>query len=84
MEGDEDEFHWAVGAKTPLSSDSHGIAAGVEIMGSFEDVGDNWQVMPGVYAPLGAQNITFKTGIEFGKADGVDSMRANVTLMYRF
>jgi hypothetical protein len=84
VEGDEDDFHWALGAKTPISSDPHGIAAGVEVMGSFEDTADNWSVLPGVYMPLGAQNITLKTGLEFGESDGADTTRANVTLMYRF
>ncbi len=83
-EGDEDDFSWAVGAKTPLTEDPHGIAAGVEIMGSFEDAADNWSLLPGVYMPLGAPNVTLKTGLEFGQADGADALRANVTLMYRF
>lgn len=83
-EGDEDDVFWAVGAKAPLSVDPHGIAAGVEIMGSFEDASDNWSILPGVYMPLAAQNVTFKTGLEFGKADGADAVRANITLMYRF
>jgi hypothetical protein len=34
--------------------------------------------------PLGAQNITLKTGLEFGESDGADRTRANVTLMVRF
>lgn len=83
-EGEEDEASWALGAKTPVSPDPHGIAAGIEVMGSFEDTGDNWSVLPGVYMPLGAPNVTFKSGLEFGKGDGVDTIRANVTLMYRF
>jgi hypothetical protein len=84
VEGNEDDLHWAFGAKTPLSGAPHGIAAGVEAMGSFEDAGENWSVLPGIYLPLGARNITLKTGLEFGKADGADAARANVTLMYRF
>ena len=83
-EGDEDGLSWGLGAKTPISPESHSIAAGIELMGSFEDAGDNWSVMPGVYMPLGAQNITLKTGLELGKSDGADAMRANLTLMYRF
>jgi hypothetical protein len=84
VEGDDDDFHWAIGAKTPLTADEHGIAAGIEFMGSFEDTSDNWSVLPGLYMPLGAPNITLKTGLEFGKEDAADTTRANVTLMYRF
>ena len=46
-----------------------------------EDFEESWSILPGVYFPLG-ENIIFKTGLEFGK--DMDSMRANVTLMYRF
>jgi len=83
-EGEESDTTWALGVKTPISADPHGIAAGVEVMGSFADTADNWSVLPGVYMPLGTQNIVLKSGLEFGKADGADAMRANVTLMYRF
>ena len=83
-EGEEDGLHWGLGAKTPISAESHGIAAGVELMGSLEDAGDNWSILPGVYMPLGTQDITLKTGLEFGKSDGADALRANVTLMHRF
>ena len=83
-EGDASDTTWALGVKTPISADPHGIAAGIELMGSFENTDDNWSVIPGVYMPLGNQNITLKSGLEFGKADGADAMRANVTLMYKF
>lgn len=83
-EGDENDTSWALGVKTPISDDPHGIAAGIEVMGSFEDTADNWSILPGVYMPLGAENIVLKSGLEFGKADGADAMRANATLMYRF
>jgi hypothetical protein len=83
-EGDENEATWALGVKTPVSADPHGIAAGIELMSNFENAGDNWSILPGVYMPLGNANITLKTGLEFGKSDGADSMRANVTMMYRF
>jgi len=83
-EGKEDEMCWALGVKTPISDDPHGIAAGVEFMGNTEDPGDNWSVLPGVYMPLGAPNITLKTGLELGEGAGADTRRANVTLMYRF
>lgn len=83
-EGDEDDYSWALGAKTPISNDQHGIAAGIELMGSFEDTSENWSILPGVYMPLGAQNIILKTGLAFGKEDDADTTRANVTMMYRF
>ena len=83
-EGDENDTTWALGVKTPISADPHGIAAGIVVIGSFDDTSDNWSVLPGVYAPLGGQNITLKTGVEFGESDGADSIRANVALMYKF
>lgn len=83
-EGDEDATSWAVGAKMPISEDPHGIAAGVEVTGQAEDVGDNWSVLPGAYMPLGAPNVILKMGLEFGKGEGADTRRANVTLIYRF
>ncbi len=84
QEGDENDTTWALGMKTPISADPHGIAAGVELMGSFEDTVDNWSVLPGVYMPIGDENIILKSGLEFGKSDGANAMRANVTMMYRF
>lgn len=78
-DGDEEVKSWGLGIKTPVSEDPHGIAAGVEIIGNFDG---NYSILPGVYAPLGVDNITFKTGLEFGK--NLDSIRSNVTLMYRF
>ena len=83
-EGDEDAGSWAVGFKRPLSEDPHGIAAGVEVMGAAEEVGDNWSVLPGVYMPLGAPNVILKTGLEFGEGEGANTRRANLTLMYQF
>ncbi|MFH1313684.1 MAG: hypothetical protein ABIJ00_10740 [Candidatus Eisenbacteria bacterium] len=83
-EGGEDALSWALGIKRPISENPHGIAAGVEVMGADEDIGDNWSVLPGVYMPLGAPNIILKTGLEFGESDGANTRRANVTLMYLF
>lgn len=82
QEGNETDTTWALGVKSPISSDPHGIAAGIELMGSFS--GDNWSVLPGVYMPLGVPNIVVKTGFEFGEADGAATTRANVTMMVRF
>ena len=83
-EGDENDTTWALGVKTPISADPNGIAAGIEVMGSFEDTADNWSILPGVYMPLGAENIVLKSGLEFGRADGATGMRANATLMYKY
>lgn len=81
-DGDEEIKQFALGAKTPVSDDPHGIAAGIEFLGAIEEKTLNWSVLPGLYFPLAAENIIFKTGLEFGK--NMDSMRANITLMYRF
>ena len=83
-EGDEDDWLWAIGAKTPLSADPHGAAAGIEFLGTFEAVDDNWMAVPGIYLPLGAPNVTLKNGIGIGREDGAGAFRANVTLMVRF
>ncbi|MCX7591573.1 MAG: hypothetical protein N2255_08100, partial [Kiritimatiellae bacterium] len=84
-EGDADTWAWALGVKTPISRDPHGIAAGVEVMGDFE--GDRWSALPGVYAPI-SETIIMKTGLEIGRARNdakwCETLRANVTLMYRF
>ena len=86
VEGDEDEWGWALGVKNPISSDPHGIAAGVEVMGDFE--GNRWSVLPGIYAPI-KETIIMKTGIEIGQEKDdddywADTLRANITMMYRF
>jgi len=83
-EGEESDTTWGLAIKAPLSDDPHGIAGGVEIMGSFEDSADNWSMLPGIYMPIGGSRAILKSGLEFGKADGADMRRANVTLMYSF
>ena len=87
QEGDEHGAGWALGVKAPISADPHGIAAGIELIGDFD--GNAWSILPGVYAPLGDEGIVFKTGLEFGREkdeDGnpADTLRASVSLMYRF
>jgi len=86
FEGSEHETAWSAGVKSPISADPHGIAAGVEVMGDFE--GDRWSILPGVYAPLGDEGTILKTGLEFGQekddSGTADTMRASVSLMYRF
>ena len=79
-DGDETVQEWGLGFKTPLTSQSHGISAGIEILGDFKS-GDI-SVMPGVYMPLGAENIILKTGVEFGVNN--DSLKVNGSLMYLF
>lgn len=86
VEGDADEWGWALGVKNPISVDPHGIAAGIEVLGDFD--GNRWSVLPGVYAPI-AEAVTLKTGFEVGQEQDdeerwADTLRANVTLMYRF
>jgi len=68
---------WALGVKTSLSGDPHGIAAGLELFGDFSG---GFSLLTGIYFPLGSENIIFKTGLEFSSG----SSRANTTMMYRF
>lgn len=78
MESDELSYHWGLGFRAPLTPDAHGIAAGVEFLGDF---GGEISFLPGIYFPLGMQDIVFKTGLEFNR-DGAS--RSNLTLMYLF
>ena len=78
-EGNENFSAWGIGIKVPLTSQSHGISAGIELLGDFS--GD-YSVLTGVYIPLGSENIILKTGIEIGK--GSEHKRLNTTLMFRF
>ncbi len=77
--GDETVSQWALGLRHPLTEDAHGIVAGIEMLG---DGNGDWSLLPGVYFPLGDQNIVFKTGLELGR--GMRSLRANATLMVVF
>ncbi|MCF7823197.1 MAG: hypothetical protein K9N35_03405 [Candidatus Marinimicrobia bacterium] len=78
MDGDEEGYAWGLGLRTPLTPDVHGIAAGIELQGDFEG---EISLLPGIYFPLGMQDIVFKTGLEF-TSDGAS--RSNLTLMYLF
>jgi hypothetical protein len=80
-EGDEDYQEYALGVRNALTSDPHGVAAGVEILGDFDEFEDNWSVLPGIYFPLSEQTLV-KTGLEIGNSQ--DYTRANVTLMHKF
>ncbi len=67
IEDSDTEVEWGAGIKTPLSRDPHGIAGGIEVFGSFDDLRDELSVLPGIYIPVGHDETVFKTGIEFGK-----------------
>lgn len=82
IEGNETVSYYSLAAKTPLSVDPHGIAGGIELLGSFQDFKNSWSVLPGIYMPVGSPNTIFKTGIEFGR--DMNYMRVNATLMVRF
>ncbi|MCK5599956.1 hypothetical protein KAI78_10055 [bacterium] len=80
---DGDSFsEWGLGFKMPLTADGHGISAGIEFMGDFEDINNSWSVLPGIYLPLGDEYTIFKTGLQMGK--DLDTMRVNATLLYTF
>jgi len=79
LDGDEVTTDWGLGLRTPLTPDAHGISAGVEILGNY--AGDI-TFLPGIYFPLGMQDIVFKTGLEFNPGSGV--IRSNLTLLYQF
>lgn len=80
-EGGEDYQEWGIGVRESLTGEAHGTAAGIEFLGSFDDVEHSWSVLPGIYFPINEQSI-IKTGIEIGR--DADYTRANVTLMHRF
>jgi len=78
-DGDDVGAGWGLGLRSPLTSNAHGIAAGLEFLGDFEG---SYSILPGVYFPLGMQDLVFKTGLEFVPGEGV--MRSNLTLMVQF
>jgi len=79
LDGGEEFWEWAIGFKTPLSPDPHGINAGVEVIGDFDG---GVSVLPGIYFPLAPQ-INFKFGFQFGN-EKWEKTRANLTIMYSF
>jgi len=86
-DGDEAVKEWALGAKTPLTEDPHGIAAGIEVFGPFEkeegvDYAKRLFILVGSYFPLGSQNVQMKTGLGFNP--GFERLRVNATLLYLF
>jgi hypothetical protein len=80
-EGDDDYQEWGIGIRESLTGEPHGAAAGLEVLGSFEDAENSWSVLPGIYIPFNEQTI-LKTGFEIG--NDADYTRANITLMHRF
>ncbi len=62
------EILWMLGFKTPLTSQPHGISAGIEIEGShipYDEEEHTFLFLPGVYIPI-LQNIIFKVGLGAG------------------
>jgi len=85
-EGGEEDWRWAAGVKSPLSSDPHGIAGGIELLGDFK--GDSWSVLPGVYAPI-REGLVLKTGLQMGRErngeeEWASMLRLHASLMYAF
>jgi len=78
-DGEEFIKEWAFGIKTPFSSDLHGIAGGIEILGDYEGA---LFFLPGLFIPI-EENVIFKAGIGAGNSKST-SLRANVTFMYSF
>jgi len=78
-DGEEEINDWAIGIKTPLSQNPHGIAGGIEFLSNFDM---DWSILPGIYFPIGGNNTIFKSGLELG--ENLESMRVDITLMHRF
>lgn len=81
-EGSETDFEYALGIRTPLSADAHGVAAGIELLGDFDDFENSWSVLPGIYIPFGDPSTVFKTGFEMGK--NMEHTRYHFSVMYQF
>jgi len=84
-EGDEDEWSWGLGARTPLRDDPHGIAAGLEMHGDFD--GEKWSVLPGMYIPLNTTTqlkIGFELGQEKDEEAWINTSRFSCAFMTRF
>jgi len=84
-EGGEDEWSWGLGARSPLTDDPHGIAAGVEVHGDFD--GERWSVIPGMYIPL-RETTQLKIGFEIGRekdeGEWINSSRFSTAFMVKF
>lgn len=82
LEDGEEEWSYGLGIKNPISADPHGIAAGIEWLGEFDDFEDSWSIVPGLYFPLGTPDTIFKVGAEIGS--NMDYTRARFSLLYNF
>ncbi len=82
VEGSDDHYEFALGMKTPISADPHGIAAGMEFLGEIDDIEDSWSVIPGVYIPISGPDTLLKAGAEIGK--NAESTKISMTLMHLF
>lgn len=80
-EDSEDYQEWGIGAREALSQSPHGIAAGLEIFGEFEDLEDSVRFLPGVYIPLNEQTV-LKTGFEIGASSTYTHF--HISLTHRF
>lgn len=80
------EIEWMVGMKTPLTSQAHGIAAGLEVEGTHTEGEDGFLFLPGIYLPI-LQNISLKAGFGAGFSMNEKTRwteRVAVQLMYIF
>jgi len=80
------EVSWMLGAKTPLTSQAHGIAGGIEIEGKHKEDEQNILFLPGIYFPI-SQNIRLKAGLGAGFTLNEKTMwteKMAVQLMYVF
>lgn len=80
-EGGDDYQEWGIGIRESLTGQPHGTAAGLEVLGSFDDFESSWSLLPGIYFPINEQTL-LKTGFEIGES--ASYTRANITLMHRF
>ena len=80
------EIVWMLGAKTPLTSQAHGIAAGIEIEGTHTEEEHAFIFLPGIYFPV-LQNIRLKAGLGAGftlNEKTIWTEKMAVQLMYIF
>jgi hypothetical protein len=82
IEDGEGFYEFALGVRSPLGADPHGIAVGLELLGDVEEFSDTWSLLPGIYLPLIGPETVLKTGFEAGR--GMERTRLNVTLMHLF
>lgn len=81
-DGDKEIKEFALGVRTPISYDPHGVAISVEFLGEIEEGKINWFVLPGLSFPLGSESTIFRSGLGFG--ENMNNMRTNITIIHRF